>query len=105
MNTRHLLLALTLACGPLSLSAQENAEVTINDRYTAAVPDNVKVYVSKRPPVEERLFSSQAVEKKIKEVQRILKGNPRLAWMFANCFPNTLESTVHYSVIDGEDDT
>ena len=105
MNTRHLLLALTLACGPLSLAAQENAEVTISDRYTAAVPDNVKVYVSKRPPVEERLFSSQAVEKKIKEVQRILKGNPRLAWMFANCFPNTLESTVHYSVIDGEDDT
>ena len=105
MNTRNLLLALTLACGPLSLSAQENAEVTINDRYTAAVPDNVKVYVSKRPPVEERLFSSQAVEKKIKEVQRILKGNPRLAWMFANCYPNTLESTVHYSVIDGEDDT
>ena len=105
MNTRHLFLALTLACGPLSLAAQENAEVTISDRYTAAVPDNVKVYVSKRPPVEERLFSSQAVEKKIKEVQRILKGNPRLAWMFANCFPNTLESTVHYSVIDGEDDT
>ena len=25
--------------------------------------------------------------------------------MFANCFPNTLETTVHYRVIDGEDDT
>jgi meiotically up-regulated gene 157 (Mug157) protein len=25
--------------------------------------------------------------------------------MFANCFPNTLESTVHYRLVDGEDDT
>ncbi len=87
------------------LMAQENAEVDIHNRYTSVVPDNTKVYPSKRPPVEERLFTSTAVEKKIKEVQQLLKGNPRLAWMFANCFPNTLESTVHYRVIDGEDDT
>lgn len=25
--------------------------------------------------------------------------------MFANCFPNTLETTVHYREVDGEDDT
>ena len=87
------------------MMAQENAEVDIHNRYTSVVPDNTKVYPSKRPPVEERLFISTAVEKKIKEVQQLLKGNPRLAWMFANCFPNTLESTVHYRIIDGEDDT
>ena len=89
----------------LAVEAQENAEVNINQRYTTVVADNVKVYVSKRPPMNERLFTSKAVEQKIKEVQRLLKGNLRLAWMFANCFPNTLETTVHYRVVDGDDDT
>ncbi len=100
-----LAVAALLTAGATTLHAQVNAEVDINNRYTSVMPDNTKVYKSKRPPVEERLFISTAVEKKIKEVQQLLSGNPRLAWMFANCFPNTLESTVHYRVIDGEDDT
>ena len=100
-----LAVAALLTAGATTLHAQVNAEVDINNRYTSVVPDNTKVYKSKRSPVEERLFISTAVEKKIKEVQQLLSGNPRLAWMFANCFPNTLESTVHYRVIDGEDDT
>ena len=87
------------------LSAQEHAEVNVNQRYISVVPDNTKVYESKRPPLSERLFTSEAVEAKIREVQQLISGNPRLAWMFANCYPNTLESTVHYRVIDGEDDT
>ena len=87
------------------LSAQEHAEVDVSQRYISVVPDNTKVYESKRPPLSERLFTSEAVEAKIREVRQLLSGNPRLAWMFANCYPNTLESTVHYRVIDGEDDT
>ena len=66
--------------------------------------DKTEVYVSQRPPVNERLFRSEAVEKKIQAVCRLLK-NDKLAWMFANCFPNTLDTTVHYQVLDGEDDT
>lgn len=99
--------SLLMMCCLLSMTvaAQENAEVVVSNRYTAVVPDNTKVFESKRPPVAERLFVSDAVEAKIREVQRLLSGNPRLAWMFANCFPNTLESTVHYRVLDGEDDT
>jgi meiotically up-regulated gene 157 (Mug157) protein len=89
----------------MTVAAQENAEVAVSNRYTAVVPDNTKVFESKRPPVAERLFVSDAVEAKISEVQQLLSGNPRLAWMFANCFPNTLESTVHYRLVDGEDDT
>ena len=89
----------------MTVAAQENAEVVVSNRYTAVVPDNTKVFESKRPPVAERLFVSDAVEAKIREVQQLLSGNPRLAWMFANCFPNTLESTVHYRLVDGEDDT
>ena len=106
MEKKLLLAALFAFYGSLlTSSAQEDAEVDVHQRYTAVVPDNTKVYESKRPPLEERLFTSEAVEAKIKEVQQLLKGNPRLAWMFANCYPNTLESTVHYREVDGEDDT
>jgi len=38
---------------------------------------------------------SQAVENEISKVQSQL-ANPRLSWMFANCFPNTLDTTVHF---------
>ncbi len=51
-------------------------------------------YVSKRPAASDRLFTSQAVEKTIENVSSQLR-NPRLKWMFQNCFPNTLDTTVH----------
>ncbi len=60
---------------------------------------------SKRPKVEDRLFQSEVIDRKIEEVKQLLSGNPKLVCMFENCFPNTLETTVHYRVIDGEDDT
>ncbi|MCQ2164570.1 MAG: glycoside hydrolase family 125 protein [Bacteroidales bacterium] len=62
-------------------------------------PFPVEEFVSQRPAPEERKFSSEAVEKKIVEVTSKLT-NPRLAWMFANCFPNTLDTTVNF----GEDE-
>ncbi|MBO4536542.1 MAG: glycoside hydrolase family 125 protein [Bacteroidales bacterium] len=64
-----------------------------------AVAGNAQPYVSQRPAPADRLFVSTAVEQKIAEVTRQL-SNPRLAWMFANCFPNTLDTTVHF----GKDD-
>ncbi len=51
--------------------------------------------VSRRPAEAERLFVSEAVEAKILEVQALLT-NPYLSWMFGNCFPNTLDTTVHF---------
>ena len=54
-----------------------------------------------RPPKEQRLFSSQAVEEKIEEVTNLLT-NEKLAQMFANCFPNTLDTTVHFTDEDGD---
>ena len=70
----------------------------------AAPADNIRV--SRRPAESERLFVADVIEKKIKEVQKLLKDAPYLAWMFGNCFPNTLDTTVHYSVTDdGDDDT
>lgn len=77
----------------------------VDKRYTTVSPDNAATYVSKRPAPGDRLFSSPAIEKKIAEVQQLLKSNPKLAWMFGNCFPNTLDTTVHYGIVDGDDDT
>ncbi len=58
-----------------------------------------------RPPVAQRLFRSEAVENEILRVQKLLK-NAKLAWMFANCFPNTLDTTVHFRTgKDGKPDT
>lgn len=58
-------------------------------------------YESQRPDPKDRLFVSEAVEARINEVTALLE-NERLAWMFANCFPNTLDTTVHPA---GEYDT
>ena len=68
----------------MTAMAQENAKVDVHARYTKVVTPVDGKYESKRPPVEDRLFTSTAVEKKIKEVQKLLKKNPKLAWMFAH---------------------
>ena len=63
-------------------------------------PQEPEQYADQRPAAEERLFCSEAVEQEIARVCGLLT-NERLRWMFANCFPNTLDTTVHYRE-DGE---
>ncbi|MCH5331340.1 MAG: GH92 family glycosyl hydrolase [Alistipes sp.] len=67
-------------------------------------PDEPDEYISQRPAAEERLFVSQAVEEEIERVSALLT-NERLKWMFANCYPNTLDTTVHYREGDDGPDT
>ena len=94
----------------LTLSAMSGIFIMTGIEGTAvASPGGIEVgpaksgeYVTRRPAEEDRLFRSEAVERKIAEVQALLT-NPKLAWMFANCFPNTLDTTVHYS--EDEDGT
>ena len=82
------------------------ATADVHERYTTVVSDATSTFTTKRPPVEERLFTSMIIEKRIKEVLKLIKGNPKLAWMFENCFPNMLDSTVHFRLDEnGEDDT
>ncbi len=64
-------------------------------------PQEPQEYVCKRPAPENRLFTTPTIEQTIADVQEML-SNPRLAWMFCNCFPNTLDTTVHYTEDDGE---
>ncbi len=62
-------------------------------------------YPDRRPPVASRKFRSQAVEDEIARVTSML-SNAKLARMFANCFPNTLDTTVDYRTdADGKSDT
>jgi meiotically up-regulated gene 157 (Mug157) protein len=53
----------------------------------------MKRYPSRRPPLAQRRFSSPAIETAIIEISSRIK-DPELAWLFANCFPNTLDTTV-----------
>jgi meiotically up-regulated gene 157 (Mug157) protein len=59
---------------------------------------------SGRPDASERNFTSMAVDETIRDVVKQLK-DPKLARMFENCFPNTLDTTVHFRVRDGIPDT
>ncbi|MBQ3439998.1 MAG: glycoside hydrolase family 125 protein, partial [Bacteroidales bacterium] len=80
------LLALT-ACAP---KTQEKAET--------------KLYTD-RPPVEERAFVSPAVDAATEAIAAKIT-HPKLAEMFRKCFPNTLDTTVHYNEDEnGQPDT
>ena len=57
-----------------------------------------------RTPAEKRNFSSEAIEKAIAEFKLKVK-QPELAWLFENCFPNTLDTTVFHTIQDGQPDT
>lgn len=61
-------------------------------------------FESKRPPLADRHFTSEAVEAMIVRMKKGLK-NEELGWLFENCFPNTLDTTVDFSVVDGKPDT
>jgi meiotically up-regulated gene 157 (Mug157) protein len=57
-----------------------------------------------RPARAERRFVSEAVEAKITQVKRAIV-DPELAWLFENCFPNTLDTTVTFRVSANQPDT
>ena len=59
---------------------------------------------SRRPPPGERNFRSEAVEEAIRVVSAEI-DDPELAWLFRNCFPNTLDTTVDFGTLEGDPDT
>lgn len=61
-------------------------------------------YRTNRPAVHNRNFISQAVEAKILEVRAQI-GDGKLAWLFENCYPNTLDTTVEFAERNGKPDT
>lgn len=61
-------------------------------------------YICMRPPLAKRQFTSAVVEKAIASTKEQLK-DPKLAWMFENCFPNTLDTTCEHKMLNGKPDT
>ena len=57
-----------------------------------------------RTALAQRKFSSEAVEKAIASFKQKV-NNKELAWLFENCFPNTLDTTVDFEMMDGRPDT
>jgi len=57
-----------------------------------------------RVAASKRHFKSKAVDAAIKTFQAKVK-NPELSWLFENCFPNTLDTTVYYQEKGGKPDT
>jgi meiotically up-regulated gene 157 (Mug157) protein len=75
--------------------------ITSNSFANNFIPAGI---ASKRPKLTERKFISAAVEEKIIQMKKIITDE-ELGWMFENCFPNTLDTTVTHKFIEGKPDT
>lgn len=60
-------------------------------------------YPLRRPAAADRKFTSPAVEAEIARVSAAV-GDAELAWLFANCFPNTLDTTAEVGLVDSKPD-
>lgn len=89
-----------LKTGGLALAAMSLHPSTVFSSPTIPNPK----YVSMRPPVDKRRFISKAVDEAI-EMNKIKIKDEKLRWMFENCFPNTLDTTVRHKMKDGRPDT
>jgi uncharacterized protein len=62
-------------------------------RFSGGVP--TAEYPAVRVPPSKRMFTSAAVEKSIRVFKTSVKDK-ELGWLFENCFPNTLDTTVTF---------
>ncbi|MHB1688221.1 MAG: glycoside hydrolase family 125 protein [Ignavibacteriaceae bacterium] len=92
-SRREFLIACGLTVAALSLSNFSMPSILGTDKFP-----------TRHPNVAERKFISNAVEVKIKEVKSKIK-NEELAEIFENCFPNTLDTTVNFQMLNGKPDT
>src|ERR1051325_2482283 len=82
-----------MALGPMMASSLWAQNSTASEQFP-----------SHRPPKSQRKFTSRAVEETILRVRANI-SDPELAWMFENCYPNTLDTAVQTGVVDGNVDT
>jgi uncharacterized protein len=73
--------------------------------YKKLVPFHLEqLYITNRPAIEKRNFTSTGVNKFIESAKAKIK-DPEVAWLFENCYPNTLDTTVEYELINNQPDT
>ena len=58
------------------------------------------MFDSRRPPAEKRCFTSPVIERIITDTAARIT-DPELAWLFTNCLPNTLDTTITFTPDDG----
>lgn len=75
---------LTLLIGMMQLQAQNFPQVRI--------------------PASERNFVSKSIDIKTQQMQKSIQ-DPELSWLFGNCFPNTLDRTVQYTIKNNKPNT
>jgi len=61
-------------------------------------------YPEVRTAISQRKFSSPAIESAITEFKQHVKDD-ELGWLFNNCFPNTLDTTVTFTTKENKPDT
>jgi len=88
----------SLACAAAGVALRTNSGLS------RGILSEVDEFVSKRPAAGQRKFRSDAVEAKIVEVKSAI-ADPELAWLFENCFPNTLDTTVTFGMHESRPDT
>jgi meiotically up-regulated gene 157 (Mug157) protein len=93
---RQLLLALACATAQTALGAKTALSFSFHSRQ--------RDFPDRRPLHAERKFVSAALEAKIVEVKHAI-ADPELAWLFENCYPNTLDTTVTFGTRNGRPDT
>ena len=93
MKRRNFIKTATMAGVGLSLIELTAANLNIKKNYT-----------SNRPPIDQRTFTSEAVEDLINLIKNQIRDE-ELSWIFENCYPNTIDTTVDYEIIDGKPDT
>lgn len=96
MDRRNFVKKSSLALGAISI-----IPTNLFGQEFSMISDGFK---SNRPPINKRTFVSSAVEDTIKTVKSAI-ADKGLAWMFENCYPNTLDTTVDYELIDSKPDT
>lgn len=101
---RDILQLLGASAGTGLLAAALPAFATATGASAGSPPGKSSGFASKRPPKGERRFVSAAVERHLQQVKARI-GDPELAWLFENCYPNTLDTTVETGTRDGKPDT
>lgn len=87
----------------LELAASAAASFHLH-QFAARLPNSLSQIPPARPTLADRKFSSAAVESYIAETQRRIP-DPGLSILFANCFPNTLDTAVQVGTFEGKPDT
>jgi uncharacterized protein len=87
----------------LRISSGATAVLTLQTSriFASTLPSS---FISKRPALQDRKFHSPAVETYLTNISSKI-GDPELAWLFQNCYPNTLDTTIEFGTFEGKPDT